>query len=141
MSKWASSALVCALALASPALSQEGGTLAKIKANGVISLGVRDAAVPFSYLDDNQRIVGYSTDLCANIVAAVRQKLNLPDLVIKEVTTTPLSRIPLIVNGTVDLECDDEQPDAPEADFILQHYLRHRNAAVGEEELRCERLS
>jgi len=93
------------MALASPATAQEAGTLAKIKANGVISVGVRDAAVPFSYLDDNQRIVGYSTDLCANIVAAVRQKLNTPDLVVKEVTTTPLSRIPLIVNGTVDLEC------------------------------------
>ena len=105
MSKWVNSLLLSALIFGSPAFGQEGGTLAKVKANGVITLGVRDSAVPFSYLDNGQQIVGYSAELCGLVVSALKQKLNLPDLAVKEITTTPLSRIPLIINGTVDLEC------------------------------------
>lgn len=103
MGKWLSSLVL--LVFASAAYGQEGGTLAKVKENGVITLGVRDSAVPFSYLDDDQKVVGYSAELCRLIVAALKKKLNLPDLAVKEVVSTPLSRIPLIVNGTIDLEC------------------------------------
>ena len=105
MSKWANSLMLGALLVGSPAFGQEGGTLAKVKVNGVITLGVRDSAVPFSYLDNDQQVIGYSRELCGLVVTALKQKLNLPDLAVKEVTTTPLSRIPLIVNGTIDLEC------------------------------------
>jgi glutamate/aspartate transport system substrate-binding protein len=96
---------LCASALASSAFGQENDTLAKIKSSGVITLGIRETAVPFSYYDDNQHVVGYSADLCALVVSAVKQKLNLPNLVVKELPTSPLSRLPLIMNGTVDLEC------------------------------------
>ncbi len=95
---------LCA-AIGSTAYAQEGDTLAKVKANGVFTLGVRESAVPFSYLDDKQRFVGYSVDLCTIIATALKQKLNMPNLQVKEIPTTPLSRIPLIVNGTVDIEC------------------------------------
>lgn len=99
------SAILCATVLTSSAFAQDAGTLAKIKQNGVITLGVRESAVPFSYYDDDQKIVGYSAELCGLVVSALKQKLGLPKLEVKELTTTPLSRLPLISNGTIDLEC------------------------------------
>lgn len=96
---------VCASTLVSSAFAQEAGTLAKIKKDGVITLGVRESSVPFSYYDDQQKIVGYSADMCALAVAAIKQKLNLPNLAVKEIPTTSQNRLPLIMNGTVDLEC------------------------------------
>jgi len=96
---------LCACAFLSAAHGQEGDTLAKVKTNGVFTLGVRESAVPFSYLDDKQRFVGYSVDLCQLIATALKQKLAMPNLQVKEIATTPLSRIALIVNGTVDIEC------------------------------------
>ena len=99
------SLIILASMLAVPAMAQDGGTLDKVKKTGVFTLGVRESAVPFSYYDDNQKIVGYSAELCGLVVAALKQKLNLPNLLVKEVPTTPLSRLPLISNGTVDLEC------------------------------------
>jgi glutamate/aspartate transport system substrate-binding protein len=99
------SLILFASMLAGSAVAQEGGTLEKVKKTGVFTLGVRESAVPFSYYDDNQKIIGYSAELCGLVVTALKQKLNLPNLVVKEVPTTPLSRLPLISNGTVDLEC------------------------------------
>jgi glutamate/aspartate transport system substrate-binding protein len=99
------SLILFASMLAGPAIAQEGGTLEKVKKTGVFTLGVRESAVPFSYYDDDQKIIGYSAELCGLVVAALKQKLNLPNLTVKEVPTTPLSRLPLISNGTVDLEC------------------------------------
>ncbi|MFM0565730.1 glutamate/aspartate ABC transporter substrate-binding protein [Paraburkholderia sediminicola] len=97
--------LVCASTVVSSAFAQETGTLAKIKKDGVITLGVRESSIPFSYYDDQQKIVGYSADMCAVAVAAIKQKLNLPNLAVKEIPTTSQNRLPLIMNGTVDLEC------------------------------------
>ncbi len=98
-------ALACLSALILPAFGQENGTLEKIKSSGVITLGVRESSVPFSYYDNQQKIIGYSADMCALVVAAVKQKLQLPTLTVKEVPTTSQNRLPLIQNGTVDLEC------------------------------------
>ena len=81
------------------------GTLKKIKDSGTITLGVRDASSPFSYLDDNQKPVGYSIDLCMKIVDAVKADLKMPNLVVKTQPVTSATRIPLMANGTIDLEC------------------------------------
>ena len=97
--------LIASMTASGSAVGQDGGTLDKVKKTGVFTLGVRESAVPFSYYDDNQKIIGYSAELCGLVVTALKQKLNMPNLVVKEVPTTPLSRIPLISNGTVDLEC------------------------------------
>ena len=92
--------------LNAPASAQElTGTLAKIKDSGVITLGFRDSSMPFSYLDDNQQAIGYAMDLCHRIVDAVKKELKLPALEIKLNPVTSATRIPLIANGTVDLEC------------------------------------
>ena len=81
------------------------GTLKKIKDGGAISLGIRETSVPFSYLDDKQVVVGYSIDLCMKVVEAIKAELNLPKLEVKQVPVISQTRIPLVANGTVDLEC------------------------------------
>src|SRR3984893_10580033 len=91
---------------ANVALAQEPtGTLKKIKDTGTITLAHRESSVPFSYYDDKQQVVGYAMDLCHRIVDAVKAELKLPNLQVKLNPVTSATRIPLIANGTVDLEC------------------------------------
>ena len=96
-----------ALGLSAPAAfaeSHAGGTLDKIAASGEIVIGHRESSVPFSYLDENQQPVGYSIDLCMKIVDAVAAELDR-ELTVKYVPVNPTTRIPLMANGTIDLEC------------------------------------
>jgi glutamate/aspartate transport system substrate-binding protein len=81
------------------------GTLKKIKDTGTITLGVRDSSIPFSYLDDKQSYQGYSIDLCMKIVSAVQKQLGLTSLKVVMNPVTSATRIPLMANGTIDLEC------------------------------------
>lgn len=102
--------LACALlvgaAAAGPVPAQPlSGTLKKIKDTGTVTIGHRDASVPFSYLDDKQQPVGYSMDLCARLVDAIKAELKLSALQVKLVPVTSQTRIPLMTNGTVDMEC------------------------------------
>ena len=97
-------ALAAAMAVATPAAAQEG-TLKKIKDAGSITIGHRDGSVPFSYYDDKQQPVGYAMDLCARIVEAVKSELKAPKLDVKYQLVTSANRIPLMANGTIDLEC------------------------------------
>jgi glutamate/aspartate transport system substrate-binding protein len=103
--KAAIAALACVL-LSLPAAAQElTGTLKKIKDSGTITLGIRETSVPFSYLDDKQLPIGYSIDICAAIVEEVKKELALPTLTVKYNPVTSQTRIPLMSNGTIDLEC------------------------------------
>ena len=100
--------LVAALfgAVVAPARAQElSGTLKKIKDTGAITLGVRDSSLPFSYLDDKQKVVGYTIDICMKVLDEIKAELNLDKLETKEIVVTSSTRIPLMANGTVDLEC------------------------------------
>ncbi|MFZ6876000.1 amino acid ABC transporter substrate-binding protein [Undibacterium sp. Di27W] len=81
------------------------GTLKKIKESGVITLGVRDSSVPFSFIDDKQLYQGYSVELCKKIVSAVQKHLGLANLKTEFNPVTSASRLPLMANGTIDLEC------------------------------------
>ena len=80
------------------------GTLKKIKDAGSISVGHRESSIPFSYYDDQNQVVGYSEDLVMMVVDAIKQKLNLPNLQVKMIPVTSQNRIPLIQNGTIDIE-------------------------------------
>jgi glutamate/aspartate transport system substrate-binding protein len=91
--------------VAASAHAQDAGTLRKIKDTGVISLGYRESSIPFSYYDDKQNVIGYSQDFALKIVNALKVKLNMPNLKVKLVPVTSQNRIPLVQNGTVDLEC------------------------------------
>jgi len=86
------------------AQDNSSGTLAKIAESGEIVIGHRESSVPFSYLDDNQQPVGYSIDLCMKIVDAVAEELD-QELSVKYVPVNPKTRIALMANGTIDLEC------------------------------------
>jgi glutamate/aspartate transport system substrate-binding protein len=81
------------------------GTLKKIKESNSITLGIRESSFPLSYLDANQKPIGYHIDICMAIVNAVKARLALPKLEVKTQAVTSQNRIPLVVNGTVDLEC------------------------------------
>lgn len=92
--------MLCGLAVA-----QSSDTISKIRDKQEIALGVRETALPFSYLDDAHQFVGYSVDLCLRVVEGVKTSLKLPALKVKMVPVASSNRIPLIANGTVDLEC------------------------------------
>ncbi|CAN0595877.1 unnamed protein product, partial [Ectocarpus sp. 12 AP-2014] len=95
-----------ALGLSAPiALADgHGGTLAKITESGEIVIGHRESSVPFAYLDENQKPIGYSIDLCMKIVEAVEAEVG-KELTVKYVPVNPKTRIALMANGTIDLEC------------------------------------
>ena len=92
-------------AVAAPALAQDAGTLKKLRDSGSITLGIRESSYPLSYLDDRQQPVGYHIDVCNRIVDAVKARLKLPALKVQHQAVTSQNRIPLVANGTVDLEC------------------------------------
>ena len=98
--------LLASTFLSVPVIAQElTGTLKKIKDSGVITLGVRETSIPFSYLDDKQNPIGYSIDLCMAIVEEVKKELTMPTLTVKTNPVTSQTRIPLMSNGTIDMEC------------------------------------
>ena len=93
-------------ALAVPALAAEPtGTLKKIKDTGSISLGHRESSIPFSYYDDKQQVIGYSQEIMLKAVDAIKDELKLAKLTVRTVPVTSQNRIPLLQNGTIDIEC------------------------------------
>ncbi len=103
--KVAAPGLILACCIASASAQDLSGTLKKVKETGAITVAYRDSSVPFSYLDDNQKPIGFAMDICAQIVADVKAKLKLDKLEVKFAPVTSATRIPLMANGTVDLEC------------------------------------
>lgn len=97
--------LAAALAAATIPAAQAAGRMDKIKSTGEVALGYRDSSIPFSYLDDNQKPIGYSMDICYGIVDALKKDLNMPNIKVKLVPVTSSTRIPLVANGTADLAC------------------------------------
>ena len=99
-------AAVAASLFAAPAIAADlTGTLKKIKDTGVIKIGHRDASVPFSYLDDKQKPIGYGVDICMKIVDKVKATLKMPKLKVEFVPVTSQTRIPILTGGNIDLEC------------------------------------
>jgi len=118
-------ALLAALAVALPVAAQEG-TLKKIKDSGAITIGHRDASLPFSYYDDKQQPIGYSMDLCAKIVDAVKAELKMPNLKTNYQLVTSANRIPLMANGTIDLECGSTTNNVARQEqvwFTMTHFV------------------
>ena len=124
------SKLSLALALlafaAAPVLAQDSGTLKKIKDSGTITIGYRDASIPFSYLNDQQQPIGYAMDICNRIVDAVKTRLNMPNLKVALNPVTSSTRIPLMANGTIDLECGSTTNNAErkkQVDFGMTYFV------------------
>lgn len=95
-------AALLALGLATTAGAQ---TLKKVADSNKITVSYRESSVPFSYLIGATKAVGFSVELSDAIVEDVRKKLNKPTLEVARIAVTSQNRIPLLVNGTYDLEC------------------------------------
>ncbi|HWV88473.1 MAG TPA: amino acid ABC transporter substrate-binding protein [Burkholderiales bacterium] len=117
--------LAATLAVAMAAAAQEG-TLKKIKDSGSITIGHRDASLPFSYYDDKQQPIGYAMDLCAKIVDAVKAELKMPSIKTNYQLVTSANRIPLMANGTIDLECGSTTNNVARQEqvwFTMTHFV------------------
>jgi glutamate/aspartate transport system substrate-binding protein len=94
------------IGVCAPAKAQNlEGTLKKVQETGTITIGHRDSSIPLSYLDDKLQPVGFSIELCKHVVEAVKAKLAMPNLGVKFNPVTSATRLPLVANGTVDIEC------------------------------------
>ncbi|ATA57688.1 amino acid ABC transporter substrate-binding protein [Variovorax boronicumulans] len=127
--------LLASAALAAlPASAQPTDTLSKIRQSGVINLGGREASFPFSYKTSAEaNPIGFSADLCMKVVDAVKVKLNMPELKVQYTLVTPVNRVPLVQNGTIDLECSTTTNTAARAqqvDFAPTHFIGSVTAAV-----------
>ena len=119
-------ALAAALCAGQANAEELTGTLKNIKETGAITIGFRDSSVPFSYLDDDQKPIGYAMDICYRIVDAVKKELKLDKLGVKLNPVTSATRIPLMANGTIDLECGSTTNNAErqkQVSFTNTHFL------------------
>ncbi|HSC97087.1 MAG TPA: amino acid ABC transporter substrate-binding protein [Burkholderiales bacterium] len=120
-------ALIAAGAIAGAANAQQlTGTLKKIKDSGTITIGHRDTSIPFSYYDDKQRVVGYAIDICMHIVDAIKANLKMGKIDVKYNPVTSATRIPLMANGTIDLECGSTTNNLErqkQVGFTITHFV------------------
>src|ERR1700760_3602022 len=119
-------ALAAAFGASQASAEELTGTLKNIKDTGAITLGFRDSSIPFSYLDDSQKPVGFAMDICYKIVDAVKKELKLDKLDVKLTPVTSSNRIPLLANGTIDLECGSTTNNAErekQVSFTNTHFL------------------
>ena len=127
-------AMTVSLVMAQTAQAQAVDTLSKIKNSGVISLGGRDSSFPFSYkVNANDHPIGFSADLCMKVVDAVKTKLGISTLKVEYTIVTPTNRIPLVQNGTVDLECSTTTNTVArqqQVDFAPSHFVAGVGAMV-----------
>jgi len=114
------SLLACALLA-----SAHADTLSKVTESNKITVAYRESSVPFSYLAGAGSAVGFSADLTAAIVEAVKKKVNKPGLEVASMPVTSQNRIPLLVNGTIDLECGSTTNNATRGQdvaFAVNHF-------------------
>ena len=99
--------ILCVIAAFFPvaATAQTQLTLEKVKASGSITVAYREASIPFSYLDDKAQPTGFGWEICGKIVDEVRKATGRGDLKVQTQAVTSANRIPLLVNGTIDIEC------------------------------------
>ena len=104
-----------ALAAFVPAQAQQPATLDKIKSSGTITVAYRESSIPFSYLGGDAQPTGFGWEICQRIVAEARKATGRNDLKVKTQSVTSQNRIPLLVNGTIDIECGSTTNNADRA--------------------------
>ena len=105
-------AIAVAALAAGSAFAQANDTLAKIKASGSVTMGVRESSGALAYTLGDGKYVGFHTEMAEHILADIQKQLGLAKLDIKRQPVTSQNRIPLVTNGTVDLECGSTTNDA-----------------------------
>jgi glutamate/aspartate transport system substrate-binding protein len=119
-------AIAAAFGAAQASAEELTGTLKAVKDNGAITIAYRESSIPFSYLDDSQKPIGFAIDICYKIVDAVKQEIKLDKLEVRLLPVTPSTRIPLLANGTIDLECGSSTNNADrqkQVSFTNTHFL------------------
>ena len=96
---------VLALASAHVVQAQTPSTLDKVKASGSMTVAYRESSIPFSYLDGNAQPTGFGWEICGKIVDEVKKATGRNDLKVQTQSVTSANRIPLLQNGTIDIEC------------------------------------
>jgi glutamate/aspartate transport system substrate-binding protein len=91
--------------LATAAAAQDGGTVRKLRETGTITLASREVSIPINYLDGNQAPVGYGIDICLYVVDYLKKSLHLPNLKVAYSPVNSTNRMPLLANGTTDIQC------------------------------------
>ena len=117
---------------AGSAFAQAGDTLAKIKSSGSVTLGVRESS-GLSYTLGNGKYVGFHTEMAEHIISDIRKQLGLAALETKYQPVTSQNRIPLVTNGTVDLECGSTTNNATrqkDVAFAVTTYVEEVRTAV-----------
>lgn len=99
------SAAVIAAAFCTGAVHAQDDVLKKIKDSGAITMGVRDGSGAMSFTTGNGRYTGFHVEVCERVIADIKSALKMDALQIKYQVVTPANRIPLVKNGTVDIEC------------------------------------
>ncbi|WP_291589281.1 amino acid ABC transporter substrate-binding protein [Comamonas sp. UBA7528] len=123
---------VAALAAGS-AMAQANDTLAKVKSSGSITLGVRESSGALAYTLGDGKYVGFHTEMAENIVKDIQKQLGVAKVDVKYQPVTSQNRIPLVVNGTVDLECGSTTNDLnrqKDVDFANTTYMEQVRIAV-----------
>ncbi|MEJ6024208.1 amino acid ABC transporter substrate-binding protein [Ramlibacter sp. PS4R-6] len=123
---------IAALALAAGAQAQSGDTLAKVKATGLITMGVRDSSGALSYTLGDGKYAGYHVEICERIIANVEKSVGRK-LQIRYQPVTSQNRIPLVANGTVDIECGSTTNNAArqkDVDFVHTTYVEEVRIAT-----------
>ena len=123
-------AVIACSAVASPVMAD---TLKKVQESGSITMGIREASIPLSYLDDKQQPVGYHIEVCNKIVDAVKANLKMPALKVQHQPVTSQNRIPLVTNGTVDIECGsttNNEDRQKQVDFVVTTFVTNVRMAV-----------
>jgi glutamate/aspartate transport system substrate-binding protein len=108
-------------------------TLKKVQESGSITMGIREASIPLSYLDDKQQPVGYHIEVCNKIVDAVKANLKMPALTVQHQPVTSQNRIPLVTNGTVDIEggsTTNNEDRKKQVDFVVTTFVTNVRMAV-----------
>jgi glutamate/aspartate transport system substrate-binding protein len=108
-------------------------TLDKIKSSGVVTMGVRESSIPMSYTTGDSRFDGYHVEICRQILGEIKDKLNLSALRINYQAVTSQNRVPLVQNGTVDIECGtttNNNARAKEVAFANTLYVEEVRIAV-----------
>ena len=119
-------AVIAASALLWPAAQAQDGkpTLAKVAETGTMRVAYRESSVPFSYLD-NGKPIGFSYEMCERVVDAVKTRLKKPDLKVEYQAVTSQNRIPLLQNGTIDIECGSTTNNSvrgEQVQFAINHF-------------------
>ena len=127
-------ALFAMLVAGTPTFAQDDSyVLKRIKERGVINVGHREASIPFSYIGPDGKPIGYSMDLCMKFIDKIKEEIQAPDLKIKYVPVTSQTRIPLMANGTIDMECGSTTNNltrSKQVDYLAVTFITGTQMAV-----------